>query len=145
MGIIIPVGNLINWMNVVFYKFLPPLLHLPHMEACCLSYIPSTLALLRSSIMVQTPNSIILAVLMIVVAVGGGLEYLHHPIELTLNLCCNVCIPKKTDLLKRGNNEFSSCWFFFFLWFVPLPSSHVFLISLKILGSSFSDALTVVF
>lgn len=35
--------------------------------------------------------------------------------------------------------------FFFPVWLVPLPSSHVFLISLEILGACFSDALAVVF
>lgn len=46
--------------------------------------------------MVQTQNSIILVALMMVVAVGEGLEYLHYPTELILNLCCNMCVPKKT-------------------------------------------------
>ena len=41
------------------------------------------------------------------------------------------------NLLARGHDEFSLCWIFLF-WIILLPSSHVFLMNLKILGYSFS-------
>lgn len=44
--------------------------------------------------------------------VGGGLEYLNHPIEQTLNLCCNMCVLKRSDLSKGGTMNYLHAEFF---------------------------------
>lgn len=79
-----------------------------------MSHNPSTLAL--SSTKPKFLLSELHLVTYVTVAGGGrgGLEYLNHPIEQTLNLCCNTFVLKRTDLLKGGTMNSLHAEFFAF-------------------------------
>lgn len=51
-------------------------------------------------------------------------------------LCKAFLYSRKPNCLARRHEEFSLCWIF--LWVILLPSSHVLLMNLKILGLGFS-------